>query len=186
MQATLILENGQTFVGTSIGSTEDRVCEMVFNTSMVGYQEILTDPSYAGQGVVMTYPLIGNYGVNEEDDESFRPWAEALIVRHLAARGSNFRCQGSLDDYLKTHNITGIENVDTRAITRILRKQGTMNGMITCAENTTWTKCSRRSRPTGWRALSRRCPSRPRKRTPASPAAPATRSPCTTSAKSGT
>ena len=134
MQATLILENGQTFVGTSIGSTEDRVCEMVFNTSMVGYQEILTDPSYAGQGVVMTYPLIGNYGVNEEDDESFRPWAEALIVRHLAARGSNFRCQGSLDDYLKAHNITGIENVDTRAITRILRKQGTMNGMITCAE----------------------------------------------------
>ena len=134
MQATLILENGQTFVGTSIGSAEDRVCEMVFNTSMVGYQEILTDPSYAGQGVVMTYPLIGNYGVNEEDDESFRPWAEALIVRHLAARGSNFRCQGSLDDYLKAHNITGIENVDTRAITRILRKQGTMNGMITCAE----------------------------------------------------
>ena len=124
MQATLILENGQTFVGTSIGSAEDRVCEMVFNTSMVGYQEILTDPSYAGQGVVMTYPLIGNYGVNEEDDESFRPWAEALIVRHLAARGSNFRCQGSLDDYLKAHNITGIENVDTRAITRILRKQG--------------------------------------------------------------
>ena len=124
MQATLILENGQTFVGTSIGSTEDRVCEMVFNTSMVGYQEILTD-----------YPLIGNYGVNEEDDESFRPWAEALIVRHLAARGSNFRCQGSLDDYLKAHNITGIENVDTRAITRILRKQGTMNGMITCAED---------------------------------------------------
>ena len=135
MQATLILENGQTFVGTSIGSAEDRVCEMVFNTSMVGYQEILTDPSYAGQGVVMTYPLIGNYGVNEEDDESFRPWAEALIVRHLAARGSNFRCQGSLDDYLKAHNITGIENVDTRAITRILRKQGTMNGMITCAED---------------------------------------------------
>ena len=108
MKATLILENGQTFAGTSIGSTEDRICEMVFNTSMVGYQEILTDPSYAGQGVVLTY--------------------------HLAARGSNFRCEGGLNDYLKVHNITGIENIDTRAVTKILRKQGTMNGMITCAE----------------------------------------------------
>lgn len=134
MKATLILENGQTFAGTSIGSTEDRICEMVFNTSMVGYQEILTDPSYAGQGVVMTYPLIGNYGVNQEDNESCRPWAEALVVRHLAARGSNFRCEGGLNDYLKVHNITGIENIDTRAVTKILRKQGTMNGMITCAE----------------------------------------------------
>ena len=127
----LVLEDGAEYYGYGFGDGSDAVTEIVFNTSMVGYQEILTDPSYAGQGVVMTYPLIGNYGVNEEDDESFRPWAEALIVRHLAARGSNFRCQGSLDDYLKTHNITGIENVDTRAITRILRKQGTMNGMIT-------------------------------------------------------
>ena len=85
----------------------DRICEMVFNTSMTGYQEILTDPSYAGQGVVMSYPLIGNYGVNHEDNESARPWAEAFVVRHLSPRGSNFRCEGDLGSYLKEHNITG-------------------------------------------------------------------------------
>ncbi len=135
MKATLILENGQVFVGKSIGSTEDRVCEMVFNTSMVGYQEILTDPSYAGQGVVMSYPLIGNYGVNPEDDESVRAWPEAFVVRHLSPRGSNFRNEGTLDDYLKQYNIVGIQGIDTRAVTKILRNQGTMNGMITCAEH---------------------------------------------------
>ena len=135
MKATLILANGSIFEGQSIGSTEDCVCEMVFNTSMVGYQEILTDPSYAGQGIVMSYPLIGNYGVNSEDNESSRPWGEAYVVRHLSRRGSNFRCEGDLDDYLKEHGITGIQGVDTRAITRILRSQGTMNGMITCAED---------------------------------------------------
>ncbi len=135
MKATLILENGAMFQGRSIGAAHDCVCEMVFNTSMTGYQEILTDPSYAGQGIVMSYPLIGNYGVNEEDNESFRPWCPAFVVRHLSARGSNFRCQGRLDDYLKQHDIVGVEGVDTRAITRILRNQGTMNGMITCAEH---------------------------------------------------
>ena len=135
MKATLILENGRTFVGESIGSTDDRVCEMVFNTSMVGYQEILTDPSYAGQGIVMSYPLIGNYGVNHEDNESGRPWAEAFIVRSLSERGSNFRNEGTLDDYLKSNNITGIQGIDTRALTKILRNQGSMNGMITCAEH---------------------------------------------------
>ena len=135
MKATLILENGVTFQGTSMGSTADCVCEMVFNTSMAGYQEILTDPSYAGQGVVMTYPLIGNYGVNSEDDESRQPWAAAMIVRRLSPRGSNFRNEGTLDDYLKAHNITGICDVDTRAITRMLRDQGTMNGLITVEEN---------------------------------------------------
>jgi len=135
VKAALILANGATFVGESVGSTAERVCELVFNTSMTGYQEILTDPSYAGQGVVMSYPLIGNYGVNSEDNESGRPWAEALVVRHLAGRGSNFRCEGGLDGYLRQYNITGIQGVDTRAITRILRSQGTMNGMITCAED---------------------------------------------------
>ena len=135
MKATLILENGRTFEGESIGSTKDCVCEMVFNTSMVGYQEILTDPSYAGQGVVMSYPLIGNYGVNHEDNESHCPWAEAFVVRHLSERGSNFRNEGTLDTYLKQHNITGIQGIDTRALTKILRNQGTMNGMITCAEH---------------------------------------------------
>jgi carbamoyl-phosphate synthase small subunit len=135
LKATLILANGAVFQGESIGACGDRVCEMVFNTSMTGYQEILTDPSYAGQGIVMSYPLIGNYGVNSEDNESGRPWAEAFIVRHLAPRGSNFRCEGTLDNYLKEHDIVGVEGVDTRALTRILRNQGTMNGMITCAEH---------------------------------------------------
>jgi carbamoyl-phosphate synthase small subunit len=135
LKATLILANGAVFQGESIGACGDWVCEMVFNTSMTGYQEILTDPSYAGQGIVMSYPLIGNYGVNSEDNESGRPWAEAFIVRHLAPRGSNFRCEGTLDNYLKEHDIVGVEGVDTRALTRILRNQGTMNGMITCAEH---------------------------------------------------
>lgn len=135
MKATLILANGSVFSGTSIGSTSDRICEMVFNTSMAGYQEILTDPSYAGQGVVMSYPLIGNYGVNSEDNESSRPWVEAFVVRHLSPRGSNFRCEGDLGTYLKEHDITGIEGVDTRALTKILRSQGSMNGMVTCAEH---------------------------------------------------
>ena len=135
MKATLILENGMVFHGTSMGATTDCICEMVFNTSMVGYQEILTDPSYAGQGVVMTYPLIGNYGVNHEDEESRNPWAAAMIVRRLSPRGSNFRNEGTLDDYLKQNRITGICGVDTRAITRLLRDQGTMNGMITTNEN---------------------------------------------------
>ena len=135
MKATLLLANGSVFSGTSIGSTSDRVCEMVFNTAMTGYQEILTDPSYAGQGIVMSYPLIGNYGVNHEDNESGRPWAEAFVVRHLSPRGSNFRCEDSLDNYLKKHDITGIEGVDTRALTKILRSQGSMNGMVTCAEH---------------------------------------------------
>ena len=135
MKATLILANGSVFSGTSIGGTSDRICEMVFNTSMTGYQEILTDPSYAGQGIVMSYPLIGNYGVNQEDVESRRPWAEAFVVRHLSPRGSNFRCEGDLGTYLREHDITGIEGVDTRALTKILRSQGSMNGMVTCAEH---------------------------------------------------
>lgn len=135
MKANLILANGMVFQGQSIGAREDRVCEMVFNTSMTGYQEVLTDPSYAGQGVVMSYPLIGNYGVNGEDNESSRPWAEAFVVRRLSPMGSNFRCEGSLGDYLREHNIVGVEGVDTRALTKILRSQGSMNGMITCAEH---------------------------------------------------
>ncbi len=135
MKATLILENGSVFSGTSIGSTSDRICEMVFNTSMTGYQEILTDPSYAGQGVVMSYPLIGNYGVNSEDNESGRPWAEAFVVRRMSSVGSNFRCEDTLDNYLKKYDITGIEGIDTRALTKILRSQGSMNGMLTCAEH---------------------------------------------------
>jgi len=135
MKATLILANGSVFSGTSIGSTSDRICELVFNTSMAGYQEILTDPSYAGQGVVMSYPLIGNYGVNSMDNESSRTWVDAIVVRHLSPRGSNFRCEGDLGTYLKENNITGIEGVDTRALTKILRNQGSMPAMLTCAEH---------------------------------------------------
>lgn len=135
MKATLILENGSVFTGTSIGCTEDKICELVFNTSMVGYQELLTDPCYAGQGVVMSYPLIGNYGVNDEDNASDHVWVEALVVRHLSDRGSNFRCQGDLNTYLKSNAVTGIQGVDTRALTKILRNQGSMNALLTCAEH---------------------------------------------------
>lgn len=131
MEAALILENGMVFRGASIGSTEKRIFELVFNTAMCGYQEVLTDPSYAGQGVVMTYPLIGNYGVNSEDNESGRAWPEAFVARHISRRGSNFRCERSLGDYLTEQGISGICEVDTRAITRILRDGGTMNAMIT-------------------------------------------------------
>lgn len=134
MRASLILENGTVFRGQSIGEVGERVCELVFNTSMTGYQEILTDPSYAGQGIVMTYPLMGNYGVNSHDNESGRPWVEALVVRRLSPRGSNFRCEGDLEAYLKGFHIVGVQGVDTRALTRILRSQGTMKCMITCAE----------------------------------------------------
>ena len=141
MKASLVLANGFVFAGQGFGAFQDRVCEVVFNTSMTGYQEILTDPSYAGQGVVLTYPLIGNYGVNDEDEESIHPWVEALIVRHLAARGSNFRCQGSLDQYLRQHNIPGIEGVDTRAITRMLRKEGTMNAMLAFGDSVSISAC---------------------------------------------
>ena len=130
-----MLEDGSLYAGEARGDFRETPCEVVFNTSMTGYVEILTDPSYAGQGIVMSYPLIGNYGVNQEDNESCRPWAEAFVVRHLSRRGSNFRCEGDLDDYLKQNGITGIQGVDTRALTRILRSQGTMNGMITCTED---------------------------------------------------
>lgn len=135
MKATLILEDGTVFRGESIGAVEERVCELVFNTSMAGYQELLTDPSYAGQGVVMTYPLIGNYGVNHEDNESGRTWVEAIVVRRLSERGSNFRCEDSLGNFLKENNIAGIQGIDTRALTKILRNQGSVNAMLTCAEH---------------------------------------------------
>lgn len=131
MQAVLILANGRVFRGTSMGCTQERVFEAVFNTSMAGYQEVLTDPGYAGEGVVMTYPLMGNYGVNGEDAQSGRVWPEAMIVRQLSPRGSNFRCAGSLGDYLAENGVTGICGIDTRAITRVLRDEGTMNAMIT-------------------------------------------------------
>ena len=134
MKAFLILEDGTVFTGTSIGSTKDMISEIVFNTSMTGYLEVLTDPSYAGQAVVITYPLIGNYGVTP-DMESAQPWPDGYIVRELSRIPSNFRCQGTIQDFLKEHDIPGIAGIDTRALTKILREKGTMNGMITVDEN---------------------------------------------------
>ena len=134
MKAFLILEDGTVFTGTSIGSTRDMISEIVFNTSMTGYLEVLTDPSYAGQGVVMTYPLIGNYGITP-DMESLKAWPDGYIVRELSRMPSNFRCEGTIQDFLKKYDIPGIAGVDTRALTKILREKGTMNGMITTNEN---------------------------------------------------
>ncbi|MBR4708004.1 MAG: carbamoyl phosphate synthase small subunit [Pseudobutyrivibrio sp.] len=134
MKAFLILEDGTVFEGTSIGSTREVVSEIVFNTSMTGYLEVLTDPSYAGQAVCMTYPLIGNYGVTD-DMESSHPWPDGFIVRELSRIPSNFRCKGTIQDFLVKHNITGISGIDTRALTKILRDRGTMNGMITTNEH---------------------------------------------------
>ena len=102
---------------------------------MAGYVEILTDPSYAGQSVCMTYPLIGNYGICNQDMESKKPWVKGLIVRELSRKPSNFRCDRTIQEFLLEYDIPGIASIDTRALTKILRKKGTMNGMITCDEN---------------------------------------------------
>lgn len=131
MKAYLILEDGSVFEGTSIGAVKEVVSEFVFNTSMTGYLEVLTDPSYAGQSVVMTYPLIGNYGVCLEDQESSKPHVEGFVVNELARLGSNFRKNIDLEDYLKQHDIPGIQGIDTRNLTKIIRNKGCMNGMIT-------------------------------------------------------
>ena len=125
MKAFLILEDGTVFEGTSIGSTREVISEIVFNTSMTGYLEVLTDPSYAGQAVVMTYPLIGNYGICYEDMESDRPWPDGYIVRELSRMPSNFRCEGTIQEFLEKHDIPGIAGIDTRALTKILREKGT-------------------------------------------------------------
>lgn len=131
MKAYLILEDGHIFTGTAVGAKREVISEIVFNTSMTGYLEVLTDPSYAGQAVTMTYPLIGNYGINFSDMESKRPWVMGFIVRELSRTASNFRCEGNIQDFLKKHDIPGIAGVDTRALTKLLREHGTMNGMIT-------------------------------------------------------
>ena len=134
MKAFLILEDGTVFSGESIGSAREVISEIVFNTSMTGYLEVLTDPSYAGQAVVMTYPLIGNYGITP-DMESDRSWVDGYIVRELSRKPSNFRCGGTIQDFLKEQDIPGICGIDTRALTKILRDKGTMNGMITTNED---------------------------------------------------
>ncbi|HKP68569.1 MAG TPA: glutamine-hydrolyzing carbamoyl-phosphate synthase small subunit [Pyrinomonadaceae bacterium] len=133
-KAILVLEDGRTFTGASFGAEGETFGEMVFNTSMTGYQEILTDPSYAGQIVCMTYPLIGNYGVNEADVESRRPWAEGFVVREASRVRSNWRSTKSLDDYLRENDIVGIEQIDTRALVRHIRDKGAMRAGISTVE----------------------------------------------------
>ncbi|MCR5255300.1 MAG: carbamoyl phosphate synthase small subunit [Acetatifactor sp.] len=135
MKAFLILEDGTVFEGTHIGADKEIVSEIVFNTSMAGYLEVLTDPSYAGQAVCMTYPLIGNYGICREDMESKKAWPDGFIVRELSRIPSNFRCDLTIQEFLVENDIPGISGIDTRALTRILREKGTMNGMITTNEN---------------------------------------------------
>ncbi len=135
MKSFLILEDGTVFEGTHIGARKEIVSEIVFNTSMAGYLEVLTDPSYAGQAVCMTYPLIGNYGICRDDMESKRPWPDGFIVRELSRIPSNFRCDITIQQFLEDNGVPGIAEIDTRALTRILREKGTMNGMITTDSN---------------------------------------------------
>ncbi|MBZ4654690.1 MAG: carbamoyl-phosphate synthase small subunit [Peptococcaceae bacterium] len=131
MEGAVILENGQTFYGKLFGSlTPSPVAEVVFNTGMVGYQEVMTDPSYKGQMVVMTYPLMGNYGLNSEDMESIMPQVSGFIVKEACKIPSNWRLGENLERFLARHNITGITGIDTRKLTRVLRERGTMKGMI--------------------------------------------------------
>ncbi len=133
-KAILVLEDGRLFRGESFGAEGETFGEIVFNTSMSGYQEILTDPSYAGQIVCMTYPLIGNYGINEADSESRRPWAEGFIVREASRVASNWRSTETLDSYLKRSKIVGIEHVDTRALVRHIRDKGAMRAAISTVD----------------------------------------------------
>jgi carbamoyl-phosphate synthase small subunit len=130
VRACLALEDGRVFSGWSCGAPGERRGEVVFNTSMTGYQEILTDPSYKGQIVVMTYPLIGNYGVSEEDFESLHPWVEGFAVKELCPFPSSWRAQGSLGDFLEKHGIVAIEGLDTRALTKHIRSAGAMRGVL--------------------------------------------------------
>ena len=129
-KAYLLLADGTLFEGVSVGAEGTSIAEIVFNTGMAGYQEVLTDPSYYGQSVCMTYPLIGNYGLNAEDFESRKCWVSGFIMREACAYPSNWRCDRSLDEYLKSEGIVGLAGIDTRRLTRILRNSGVMNGIL--------------------------------------------------------
>lgn len=133
--AILALEDGSIFKGVGIGAVGESVGEVVFNTAMTGYQEILTDPSYARQIVTLTYPHIGNTGVNSEDEESSQVWAAGLVIRDLPLMQSNFRSEQSLADYLAERNVVAIADIDTRRLTRILREKGAQNGCIVTGDN---------------------------------------------------
>src|SRR6266851_5755523 len=130
MKAILALEDGSVFHGQAFGARASACGEVCFNTSMTGYQEILTDPSYKGQIVTMTYPLIGNYGVNGADVESWRPHVAGFVVRELSQLTSNWRADRSLAEYLEENGIPGIQGIDTRALTKKLRVRGALNGFI--------------------------------------------------------
>ena len=129
-KAYLLLADGTLFEGESVGAEGTSTAEIVFNTGMAGYQEVLTDPSYYGQTVCMTYPLIGNYGLNAEDFESRKSWVSGFIMREACRYPSNWRQDRSIDEYLKTENIVGLAGIDTRRLTRILRSSGVMNGIL--------------------------------------------------------
>ena len=131
MNAYLLLANGMVFAGQSVGAAGVTVGEVVFATGMVGFEETLTDPSYYGQIITQSYPLVGNYGINGEDAESGRIWAFGYIVRELCDAPSNFRCKKTLDQYLKEQNIIGLAGIDTRSLVRLLRESGVMNGALT-------------------------------------------------------
>jgi len=133
-QAVLLLQDGRVFHGESFGSQGETCGEVVFNTSLTGYQEVLTDPSYKGQIVTMTYPHIGNYGINEEDVESLRPQAEGFVVRECCNHPSNWRRRKSLDQYLKEHGVVGIQSIDTRALTKHIRDAGAQLGIISTVD----------------------------------------------------
>ena len=133
--AILALEDGRTFRGRSWAAEGETCGEMVFNTSMTGYQEVLTDPSYAGQIVCMTYPLIGNYGVNNRDEESSRPWVEGFVVREASRMASSWRAEETLDAYLKRWNIVALDGIDTRALVRHIRDKGAMRACISTVDS---------------------------------------------------
>ncbi|MEJ8304276.1 carbamoyl phosphate synthase small subunit [Saccharibacillus sacchari] len=135
MQAKLLLEDGTLFTGRSFGAQGDTTGEVVFNTGITGYQEVLSDPSYCNQIVTMTYPLIGNYGITRDDFESVRPFVNAFVVRRYEPVPSNWRAEYTLDELLKEHGIVGISDIDTRMLTRILRNHGTMRGILTAGEH---------------------------------------------------
>ena len=134
-KSILLLDNGLEFPGYVFGSKGTSIGEICFNTSMTGYQEVLTDPSYYGQIVTMTYPHIGNYGINNDDSESSKIQVSGLVIKEGSEYPSNFRSSGSLEEYMKSQNITGIQGIDTRMLTRIIRKEGSMKGIISSKDH---------------------------------------------------
>lgn len=134
MRARLVLEDGTEIIGTAFGATSEKWGEVIFQTSMTGYQEVISDPAYCGQIIVMTYPLIGNYGINRDDFEAFRPYIHGLVVKEICQQPSNWRSTTSLDDWLKAYDIPGIAGVDTRMLTRKIRQQQMVRGLITTSD----------------------------------------------------